>query len=117
MSGFQQGFVYFGPTLLENNPEAGEKFLRAYLKGCRTYMEGLTERNIEIMLQYTGMERDDFLEAATPNPVFPDGKIIVDDVMAFQQWLYDIGLIDTLLSPSELIDETPLNKALESLEK
>jgi NitT/TauT family transport system substrate-binding protein len=101
--GFQQGFVFFGPNLLEKNPEVGKKFIIAYLKGVRQWTQGLTERNLEIMQKYTGLDREELLQAG-PNPVYPDGRIIVEDILTFQDWLYDNEFIEKKLTEDQLID-------------
>lgn len=111
---FQEGWVFFGPNLL-NKPEIGEKFLIAYLKGCAAYAQGKTDRNIEIISQYTGYDRELLLETEW-NPVVTDGRIIINDIMTFQQWLFDIELIDAQLSPSDMIDDTLLKNALKTME-
>lgn len=52
----QLSVVVFGPSILQNQPLAGEKFLTAFLKGVRTYNGGKTEENLAIISKYTNLE-------------------------------------------------------------
>ena len=45
--------LYYGPAFLDKNPDLGEKFMVAYLRGVKQYNEGKTERNLEILQKYT----------------------------------------------------------------
>jgi NitT/TauT family transport system substrate-binding protein len=103
LPGFQQGFIIFGPSLLEKNPVAGRKFLVAYLKGVRQLAQGLTEENMAILLKYTGLDRETVVQSNL-NPIYPDGRIMVEDILTFQDWLYDNKFVDQKLSSEQLID-------------
>jgi NitT/TauT family transport system substrate-binding protein len=46
---FDYAFVRYGPSILEKDPEAGRRFMVAYLKGVHQYNQGKTVRNLEIM--------------------------------------------------------------------
>ena len=50
--------LYYGPAILDQNPELGKRFMIAYLQGVKQYNEGKTERNLEIMANYTHLDRD-----------------------------------------------------------
>jgi NitT/TauT family transport system substrate-binding protein len=100
---FQVAYVMFGPNLLEDNPEAGRKFMVAYLKGVRQYTEGKTERNIEIALKYTGMDRDTLLKSPW-SPMLTDGRVNTQDVLDFQNWAYEQKLVDNKVSLEQLVD-------------
>ena len=101
--GFEYGFVMFGPSILKDNPEAGKKFMVAYLKGARQYMQGKTERNLEIAQKYLEMDRETLLQ--TPfSPVQTDGTVHAQDVLDFQDWAYDSGLVDKKVTIEQLVD-------------
>lgn len=115
LPGFQQGFVFFGPTMLKDKPEIGKKFLIAYLKGCAGHLEGKTDRNVEILSKYTGLDRDILLKSYW-HPVLPDGRIVTDDILSFQKWLFEIDLIEKQLSSDEIVDDNILKSALKAME-
>ena len=54
---FQFGFVVYGPTLLEENPDVGRRFMVAYFQGVRQYNQGKTKRNLEILAKHTGLDQ------------------------------------------------------------
>lgn len=95
----QFGFVLFGPSLLSDRPEVGVRFMRAYLKGVNQYNEGKTERNLEIMAQYTSLDVELLQRACWP-PMQENGMIATDTVDDFQQWALSRGLIDQI-TPAE----------------
>jgi NitT/TauT family transport system substrate-binding protein len=103
LPGFQQGFVIFGPNLLERNPEVGKKFVIAYLKGARQWAQGKTERNLEIIQKYLGLDEEALAQAEWPQ-VYLDGRIRVEDILTFQDWLYDNKLVDQKLTIDQLVD-------------
>ena len=107
---FQVAYMMFGPTLLEDNPDTGKKFMVAYLKGVRQYAQGKTERNLEIALKYTGMDRETLLNSPWP-PMYTDGGIDTQDVLDFQDWAYDSGLVDKKVPIAQLVDTSLVDYA------
>ncbi|MFC1848207.1 ABC transporter substrate-binding protein [Chloroflexota bacterium] len=114
MPGFELMNVIFGPSLLDNNPELGEKFMVAYLKGARQYNQGKTERNLEIMLQYTGLDRELLLKNCL-SPARSDGEIETDNLIAFQEWAHENGYIDAIIPLDQLVDTRFADHAIEEL--
>ncbi|MFC1958802.1 ABC transporter substrate-binding protein [Chloroflexota bacterium] len=103
MPGFQQSFVLFGPSLLDDNPELGKKFMVAYLQGVRQYAQGKTNRNLEIIEKYIGLDEETLLQTCW-DTIYPDGRIKVKDFLAFQDWAYDYGFVDKKVATEQLID-------------
>jgi NitT/TauT family transport system substrate-binding protein len=110
MPNFQYGFVTFGDNLLKNNPEAGKRFLVAYLQGIQQLNQGKTKRNLEILGKYLGMD-EATLNRAYWTPIFPDARIKNEDILVFQDWLKEIKLIDTKMDISRLVDTSLLDSA------
>jgi len=115
MPDFHYVFLIFGPTLLKDNPEAGRKFMVAYLKGVEQYLQGPTEKNLEIAERCTGTDRQTLLECPWPL-IDPEADIDVEDVLTFQDWAYDNGFVDEKLSGEQLIDTTFIDYANEAIE-
>jgi len=82
---FQFGVVLFGPNLLDKNPEAGKRFMVAYLKGVEQYRKGKTGRNLEILVAHTGLDRELLKQACWP-PFRASGRINSESVLDFQAW-------------------------------
>ena len=96
----QFGMIVFGPTLLVDRPDVGERFIKAYLKGLQQYAEGATERNVEIMAGYTGLDVDLLQRACWP-PMHTDGIITTETIDSYQAWVLSNDLIENILPVSE----------------
>ena len=94
----QNSVIAFGPSVLRDNPAAGERFVTAYLKGARQYAEGKTERNLQILEKY--MELDRALLEKMCFPYVPaDGAILTQSIAEFSQWAAARDYIDRPLTP------------------
>jgi NitT/TauT family transport system substrate-binding protein len=100
---FQWGFILYGPTLLDENPDAGVRFMVAYLKGVRQYWQGKTERNVEILVEHTKLDRDLLKKACWP-AISIDGQIDFDEVTTYQKWADEEGLLNRTVSEEEFWD-------------
>jgi ABC-type nitrate/sulfonate/bicarbonate transport system substrate-binding protein len=92
--------VLYGPSLLKKDPEAGRRFMVAYLQGVRQYNEGKTTRNLEILERRLRVDRQTLL-ASCWMPVRDDGRVDVDSLLAIQAWAQGKGLTNRTLSAAE----------------
>ncbi len=92
----------FGPNLLEN-PPLGKKFMVAYLKGVKQYNEGKTQRNLEILKNYTQFDNE-ILQESCWGVIRQDGYIEKEPIMQYQDWLLENKYIDIEVSDEQLID-------------
>jgi NitT/TauT family transport system substrate-binding protein len=100
---FQLAYVLFGPNLLTKNPEAGRRFMVAYLEAVRQFNRGKTERNLEILMKHTGQTRE--LLVASCWPTFrEDGRINLQSVPEFQMWALKRGLLDMPVAAGQFWD-------------
>ena len=112
---FQMGFVLFGPSILDENPDAGKRFMIAYLKAVQQYREGKTERNLAILSEATGLEETLLRDACWP--AFRDGgQINVQSVLDFQAWAVEGGYVDNPLAEHEFWDPSFVEYASEILD-
>jgi NitT/TauT family transport system substrate-binding protein len=100
---FQFDIIAFGPTLLQKNPEAGKRFMVAYLKAVRQINRGKTDRNLEILAKYTGLDRELIRKACWPQ-FRSDGRINVKSIFDFQSWAVKKGLLDTPTTEKQFWD-------------
>lgn len=111
MPDFQFAEINFGPNLLEKNPEAGRRFMVAYLKAVRQYNEGKTERNKALMEDFTGLEPELIEQLCWPT--FRNDLLInTQSVLEFQDWLFDRGLLDTKVTVEQFWDPSFAEYAL-----
>jgi ABC-type nitrate/sulfonate/bicarbonate transport system substrate-binding protein len=100
---FQFAFILYGPILLDKNPDAGRRFMVAYLKAVRQYNLGKTERNLEILAKHTGLDRELLKRACWP-PMHNDGRINVRGVLDFQAWAVGKGFLDSPVKEEQFWD-------------
>jgi NitT/TauT family transport system substrate-binding protein len=101
--GLQWAVIVYGPSLLEDNPEAGERFMRAYLKAVKQYNQGKTERNLEIVSALTGLPTE-ALEQACWSSIREDGIPSSQSILDYQAWALENGYLDSVVPEEEFWD-------------
>jgi NitT/TauT family transport system substrate-binding protein len=85
LPGFQFSYMLFGSVLLQGDPGVGSRFLRAYLRGNRDFMDGKTPRFLTKLARDGGV--DPALVRSTCRGAFaPDGKVNLRDLQRFIDW-------------------------------
>ena len=106
----QFSFIYFGPTLLNGDPDIGRRFLVAYLEGVRQFEQGKTPRNLEVLARVTGDGADMIGKMCWP-AFKMDGHIDFGGVRGFADWAVAQGLVDRPITESEFWDPAFLQTA------
>jgi NitT/TauT family transport system substrate-binding protein len=107
---FEAGIVEFGPSLLDKNPEAGRRFMVAYLKALKTYSQGATDRNVASISKFTGLDPG-LVRKMCLSPVSKDGSLNIESIVTLEEWGKKEGLIDKVLSPAQFYDSSFLEYA------
>jgi NitT/TauT family transport system substrate-binding protein len=107
---FQTSLLAFGKNLLKDNPDLGVRFMAAYLKGVEQYNEGKTERNLQVLAEATG-ESIEVLQSSCWIPINNDGSIDFSAVDRYQQWAYQYGQLDAVITEEQFWDPGFLTKA------
>jgi len=92
--GLQFSAIVYGPRLIEKEPEIGIKFMKGYLRGVRQYNGGATDRNVDIVSDFTGLDPD-LVRKACWTPIDPNGMIDTDKLGKFIDWLKKDGFVDS----------------------
>jgi NitT/TauT family transport system substrate-binding protein len=100
---FQFAVVSYGPTLLDERRDIGNRFMVAYLKAVRRYNEGKTERNVEILAEHAGLDPELLKQACWPS-LRDDGSIDVQSVLDFQGWAVEKGYLDDPIAEDQFWD-------------
>jgi len=108
------GAIVFGPSILDDNPEAGRRFMIAYLQAVRQYNEGKTDRNVEIIARYTKQEPDDIRKSCWTT-FKADGTIDIEGMLAYQEWSIEKGYMDGRMEVSQFYDTSFLQYAQEHM--
>jgi NitT/TauT family transport system substrate-binding protein len=108
----QSSILVFGKNLRVENREAGLRFMRAYMRGIQQYQEGKTDRNVEIMVKYTG-ETEEIIRQSCWITIAADGRIDFENgMMPFMEWSLQIGDIDAILTEEQFWDPSLLEETL-----
>lgn len=95
--------LYYGPELLDTHPDLGRRFMVAYLEGVRQYNLGKTERNLEILSNYTNLDKD-LLKRSCWLPIDPSGDLPRRPVREYMDWMQQNGKISRTVSDDQLFD-------------
>lgn len=103
--------------IVSSDPEAVEDFVGASIKALEFYDTALEEDRrdevIQILTQYTSMDDAADWEDTELPTVSTDGAIQAGPVDAFQQYLADGGVIETVTPASEYVDDSFRRAALD----
>ena len=86
----------------------------AYLKAVRQLNEGKTERNLEIMAEFSGLD-EDFLREACWYDFQDDGSVNAQSILDFQQWAVDKEYLDTVVPEDQFYDPSFIEYADQEL--
>ncbi|MFW6198880.1 MAG: ABC transporter substrate-binding protein, partial [Acidobacteriota bacterium] len=95
--------LMYGPTLLEERPEVGQRFAEAMLEAAAQFRQGKTPRNVDILQRFTGLDRDQVAATCWPTPP-EDPRIDYPPLREYQDWTVARGLTDRVLSEEEIVD-------------
>lgn len=107
----QSAVVAFGPRLVEEDRELGERVMAAYLDGVKQYNEGATERNVEIMTEATEVDSGLLEEACWP-AVADDARVDLPSMLETQEWAVAEGLQDEVIPAERFWDGGFIDAAL-----
>jgi len=103
LPGYAWSVVMFGPSLLDEHPDVGERLAVALLKGIRQYRLGRTPRNVALVEQATGLSPAQVADSCWPT-MSEDGHADAAVFLGYQQWSVAEGLLDRVLESDELVD-------------
>lgn len=106
----------FGPTLLGDNRDAGVRFMAGYLEAVNQYLEGPTERNLEIIADFSQLP-EDLLSSMCWPALNPTGDVAVEGVMDFQEFALERGYQDEIVEPEDFYDDSFLTEARQLMEE
>jgi NitT/TauT family transport system substrate-binding protein len=106
----QSAIMLYGKSLLDDNVDAGNRFMMAYLKAVRQYNAGKTGRNQEILAKYMQLDPATMQEMCWPS-LRADGSLNHESIVDFQDWAVDRGFSEQTLPIEEIVDERFLNAA------
>jgi NitT/TauT family transport system substrate-binding protein len=91
--GYQRLVIGFGKRLLDDDPDLGRRFMRAWLKGVRRFNEGKTERNVSIVSSFTQLPAELIRKTCWPS-ISGDGLIDPEGVRPLLDWMRQSGYLE-----------------------
>ena len=116
MSGYTYSVISYGPTLLDDHPEIGERIAAAHLKAMRLYNRGKTERNLEIVAEALGFAPSDLRNICWPR-MREDGLIDTTSLRDFQEWARSRGDLDAVLPVERYWDPRFVERASRAIDR
>ena len=111
---FQFAFIVFGKNLIKDNPDAGRRFMVAYLKAVQLYNQGKTERNMALMQTFTEEKPEALKQICWPT--FRNDLIInTESVLEFQDWAIQQELMESPVTVEQFWDPSYAKFALEAI--
>jgi len=108
--GFLFSVMSYSSSLLDERPEVGERFAAAMLEALRQYWLGKTSRNVELLVDFTGLSPEQVTAACWPSGP-DDGRIDLSRIRGLQEWLVSHGFQDHVLTDEELVEHRFINYA------
>jgi NitT/TauT family transport system substrate-binding protein len=111
---FQFAFIIFGKTMLKDNPDAGRRFMVAYLKAVQLYNQGKTEQNMALMQAFTEEKPEALKQICWPtfrNDLLINTKSVLD----FQDWAIQSNLLESPVTVEQFWDSSYVEYALEAV--
>jgi hypothetical protein len=99
----------FGARLLDSDPDAGVKFLAAYLRGAEEFLAGKTPKFHDELAISNGMDPAEARKACRDSFV-PDGRIDLPSIDRFVQWARVKELCPIPIQAAQLVDMRFLEK-------
>ena len=110
----QFAVILYGPNLLGENRVVGERFMAAYLRAARQYTEGKTDRNVEIVQEFTGLDEELVRTMCWPS-LQDDGSVNLESIVDFQEWAVDEGLLEEVMPAADFWNGQFVDAANEQL--
>jgi hypothetical protein len=100
--------------------EAGQRFMVAYLRGVRDYWEAFTNgankaEIVDVLTRWTTLKDPALYERMAPAGLNPDGYVNLRTFASDVQWWFDRGYMKTLVEPTQVIDHSFVDYAIERL--
>lgn len=118
---FQLTYLLYGPQLRTERAELGRRWMVAYLKGARWYMQALAEGGaqraelFQILAAYTTVKDPDLLARMHFTTLAVNGEIYTDDILAQARWAQERGYIATVPPLDAILDDRFVQAAVAEL--
>jgi NitT/TauT family transport system substrate-binding protein len=113
----QDATIIYAPHFMRDQPEAGRRWMVAYLRGVRDYNRAFTtgegrDEVIQILTKHTPIKDPVVFETMGLPGLNPNGYINAENIRAAQEYWRAQNLVQTVVPPEQFIDHSYLDAAL-----
>jgi NitT/TauT family transport system substrate-binding protein len=118
----QNGVIIYSQKFAEEQPEAAKRWMVAYLKGTRAYLDAVTKGTDRdginaILAKHTAVKDLSLLAKIAPTGFDPNGRMELKSLEADQDWYLKLGLQQGRADLGKVIDYQYLDYAISRLGK
>jgi len=120
----QQTVIVFSNKFMKDRPDVAERFMVAYLRGVRAYMDTLkdgliagkgADDVIASIMNHTGPKDAALLKRIFPVVIDPNGEVNLASMKKDWEFLKSKGLIDKTTTPEDIVDMSYVQAAVKKL--
>jgi NitT/TauT family transport system substrate-binding protein len=120
----QQTVIVFSNKFMKDRPEVAERFMVAYLRGVRAYMDALkdgliagkgADDVITSIMNHAGPKDAALLKRIFPVVIDPNGEVNLASMKKDWEFLKSKGLIDKATTPEDIVDMSYVKAAVKKL--
>ena len=120
----QLAVLLYSGAFIKDNPDAGKRFMRAYVRAIRDYNDALKDGRIagpnakeviDILTEYTKIKDPAVYRAITPQGCNPDGRVNEASLKKDLRFYQDDGLVKGNATVDQALDNSFVEAALKDL--
>jgi NitT/TauT family transport system substrate-binding protein len=118
----QNGVIIYSQQFTQEQPEAAKRWMAAYLKGTRAYLDAVTKATDRddvnaILAKHTAVKDLALLAKIAPTGFDPNGRMEIKSLEADQDWFHKLGLQQSRADLGKVIDYQYVDYAVARLGK
>ncbi|HWP29075.1 MAG TPA: ABC transporter substrate-binding protein [Chloroflexota bacterium] len=112
--------IIYAPDFGRDRPEAAQRFLAAYLRGARDYVDAVKHGRdrigvFTVLAEYTPIKDLSVYEAIVPSGIDPDGELNLESMEYDQEWYLARGYLRERVDLGRVVDLRYRDAALQRL--
>ncbi len=120
----QQTVMVYSAKFMKERPEVAVRFMQAYLRGVRFYMDSLKDGSISgpnadeviaSIIKHTRTKDAALLKRIKPVVINPDGQVNFDGMKKDWEFLKSKGIIEAATTPADIVDMSFVEAAVKKL--
>ena len=120
----QQTVMVYSAKFMKERPEVAQRFMQAYLRGVRFYMDSLKDGSISgpnadeviaSIVKHTRTKDVALLKRIKPVVVNPDGQVNFEGMKKDWEFLKSKGIIEASTTPADIVDMSYVEAAVKKL--